>query len=193
MAVKTWTWRGVVEFYVLFFIHVQTRRVIVTGITEHANAKWMAQQAHNLAIVWGDEAVKPRFLIDDHDSKYTAQFKALLAADDVECVRTSIRRPNQNCSAERWVQTLRTECLDHFLSCGERHLRYLVSRFVKLYNTLRPHQGRDNRMLPEVIEADHETSDDEPVILKFPPAERERRKMAQISRWLAQPHKRVAV
>ena len=151
------------------------RRVMVTGITEHPNDAWMAQQARNLAIEWGDEPVKPQFLIHDRDTKFTAHFKALLAADDVECVRTSIRSPNQNAYAERWVQSLRTECLDHFIICGERHLRYLVARIVKFYNTLRPHQGRENLTLPEAIEADHE-ADDEPVILKFPTAERERPK-----------------
>ena len=85
-----------------------------------------------------------RFLICDNDTKFTAQFVALLKSSDMTVVRTAIRSPNQNAFVERVIQTLRRECLNHFVIVGRRHANRLVRKFVGWYHTSRPHQGLGN-------------------------------------------------
>jgi len=93
----------------------------------------------------------------DHDTKYAKEFDSIFTADDVEIVRVGPRAPNLNAYSERFPQTLRTECLDHFVVVGEKHLRHIVSEFLTHYNSERPHQRVGNIPLS-----------DEPRILKFP-------------------------
>ncbi len=109
----------------------------------------------------------PRFLLLDHDTKFAKGFDAVFEADDTEVKRVGPVAPSLNAYAERWVQSLRRECLDHFLILGERHLEYLVREFVEHYNTERPHQARNNLPLPEAAAGDA----GEPRILKFPSGE----------------------
>jgi transposase InsO family protein len=82
-------------------------------------------------------------------AKFTARFRATLESDDLEVVRVGPKKPNLNAFAERFVQTIRRECLDHFVCFGVDYLRHIVKRFESFYNLHRPHQGRDNRTLPE--------------------------------------------
>lgn len=103
-------------------------------------------------------------LIIDHDSKLTDSFDAVFKAEGAEIHRVGPLAPNMNAYAERFVQTLRKECLDHFVVCGEKHLRYLVKEFVAHYHLERPHQGRGNVPLP-VADAG------EPQVLTFPKGE----------------------
>ena len=141
---KVWTKAGLIDFFVLFFIHVDTRKVYIAGITANPDVPWMAQQARNLCMVSDDWADKPEYIVCDKDTKFTAQFEELLKHDGIKLKRTAIRAPNQNAYAERFVQTLKQECLDHFVVLGEEHLRYLVAQFVQHYNEERPHQNKGN-------------------------------------------------
>ena len=161
VSVRTLTASGVVDLYLLFFIHVKSRKVTVSAPTVNPDAAWAAQQARNASMQIQDWNLTATHLLIDHDTKYAASFDAVFEAQDVEVKRVGPRAPNMNAYAERWVQTLRTECLDHFLILGEGHLRHLVTEFVAHYNEERPHQARGNVPLSDADQ-------DEPVILKFP-------------------------
>lgn len=119
LAVKTWTTRGIVDVYVLFFLHLSTRRLFVSGISSNPDAALMRQQARNATMTMDEMGLPPSHLVIDHDTKYTKKFDVILAADDVEIIRVGPRAPNLNAYSERFAQTLRTECLDHFVACGE--------------------------------------------------------------------------
>src|SRR5207248_6403118 len=109
-------------------------------------------------------ALSARFLLLDHDSKFTAGFDAVFEAEGTEVKRVGPVAPNLNGYAERWVQSLRQECLDHFLICGEGHLRHVLTEYVEHYNSERPHQSRGNVPLP-TAEADDAGG---PRVLPFP-------------------------
>ncbi len=106
-------------------------------------------------------------LILDHDAKFVVGFDAVFGADGTEVKRVGPLAPNRNAFAERWVQTVRTECLDHFLVLDESHLRQILKEFVEHYNLERPHQSRGNVPLPDAAADDA----NEPRILPFPAGE----------------------
>jgi putative transposase len=146
---KVWTLGGLVDVFVLFFIHVQTRRVHIVGMTSNPDNEWMMQQARNISMLWADEPTSPEYLIMDMDTKFTHEFRERLEADDLQVMRVGPRQPNMNAYAERFVQTIRPECLDHFICFGVEHLRHIVHEFDIFYNRERPHQGVGNRRLPD--------------------------------------------
>jgi putative transposase len=148
---KVWTRSGLVEFFVLFFIHIGSRRVHIAGMTAHPDSAWMTQQAANVAMFFAEQEVKPQFLLRDFDSKYTPAFDALLEADGMEIVPVGPRAPNLNAHAERWVLSVKSECLDHFIVFGETHLHYLIDEYVDYYNECRPHQGIGNELLTGIL------------------------------------------
>jgi putative transposase len=147
ISVRTWTLRGVVEIYALFFIHVGSRRVYLAGMSANPDAAWMKQQARNVAMHFAEQPAKPRFLLRDYDGKFTREFDALLQSEGVEVKKVGPRAPNLSAHAERWVQSARVECLDHFVILGEAHLRHLLTTYVGWYNTCRPHQSKNNEPL----------------------------------------------
>jgi putative transposase len=144
LSKKVWTLGGLVEYFVLFFIQPGTRQVHIAGITANPDGVWMAQQARNLCMFFDDLPDRPKYVVSDRDTKFTAQFRAILESDGVEVVQTAVRAPNQNAYAERWAQSLRQECLDNFIILGEKHLRYLVQEYVRYYHSARPHQSLGN-------------------------------------------------
>lgn len=150
LSVRTLTATGVVELYILFYIHVGSRRVIASAPTANPDSAWVAQQARNASMQMQDWNVGATHLIIDRDSKFTDSLDAVLEAEGAEVIRVGPAAPNLSPFAERWVRTLRQECLDQFLICGEAHLRHLVGEFVEHYNLERPHQGVGNVPLPEV-------------------------------------------
>ena len=119
------------------------RRVHIAGITAHPTGAWVAQRARNLLMDLGDHVDQFRFLIRDRDSKFTTAFDAVFAGADIRIIRTPVQAPRANAIAERFIGTLRRECLDHLLITGPRHLAVVVHEFVEHYNTHRPHRSLD--------------------------------------------------
>ena len=133
------------RLYILVVIEHGRRRVRVAGITAHPTGAWVTQQARNLLMDLGDRVTEFRFLIRDRDSKFTAAFDAVFTGTDIRIIRTPVQAPRANAIAERWIGTLRRECLDHLLIIGGRHLAAVLQEFVEHYNTHRPHRSLDQR------------------------------------------------
>jgi putative transposase len=129
------------SFYVLFFIELSSRRVHVTTATRHPDSPWVTQQARNLAMGFHDAGIQMRFLIRDRDCKFSASFDEVFETEGIRIIRTPIRAPNANAHAERWVQTLRAECLDFSLIVSEAHLDRVLRTYVHHYNRARPHRA----------------------------------------------------
>ncbi|WP_207799391.1 integrase core domain-containing protein [Candidatus Cryosericum septentrionale] len=127
--------------YVGFFIEIGTRRVHVTAATSNPDSVFVAQQARNLAMSLSDEGARIKFLIRDRDAKFSRSFDDVFATEGTRVVCTPIRAPNANAFAERWVATLRTDCLDWLLVLGPRHLDRVLRIYVEHYNQKRPHRG----------------------------------------------------
>jgi putative transposase len=147
---KVWTLGGLVEYFVLFFIQPGTRKVHIAGITANPDGVWMAQQARNMCMFFDELPDRPKYIVCDQDTKFTAQFQEILKIDDIELKRTAVRAPNQNAYAERWVQSIKQECLDLFVVFGEKHFRHIIQEYVRYYHDHRPHQALGN--LPPMME-----------------------------------------
>jgi putative transposase len=113
--------------YVLFFLELASRRILFTACSEHPGGAWAAQQARNLAWQLQEAEVRPRFLIHDRDSNFPAAFDAVFRAEGLEIIRTPVRAPNANSRCERWVSSVRRECLDWLLILGRRHLEAVLA------------------------------------------------------------------
>ncbi len=121
-TVEVWTPRGLVTYYVLFVIEVATRRVQIARTTRHPNAAFMAQVARELTGFDGFLEGK-RILLLDRDTKFTAEFVQILEDSGVRCLKLPHRSPNLNAYAERFVLSIKSECLDRMIFFGERSLR----------------------------------------------------------------------
>jgi len=152
LSKKVWTKWGLAEFYILFFVHVGSRRVYVSGMTTHPDTAWVAQQAKNFGIHLAEQGQEATHLIHDRDKKFTAQFDAMLEAAGTEIRKPNPKSPNLNAFAERWAQSVQVECLDHFVVLGEDHLRHIVGEYVAYFNAERPHQAMDNYTLTRSAE-----------------------------------------
>ncbi len=131
--------------HVLFFLEVGTRRVHLAGCTAHPTAAWVTQQARQLAWTLQEGGQPVRYLIHDRDAKFPPTFDTVFAAEGVAVVRTPYRSPTANAYAERWVRSVRGECLDHLLIVNEAHLRHVLASYVAHYNQARPHQGLEQQ------------------------------------------------
>jgi putative transposase len=129
------------RLYVLFFIELGRRRVWITGVTNHPNGPWVTQQARNVTMDLSDDGVVTRFLIRDRDTKFVAGFDEVFRSEAAQILQTPFRAPNANAVAERFVRTVRSECLDHILVLNARHLERLLRQYAEQYNHHRPHQG----------------------------------------------------
>jgi hypothetical protein len=127
--------------YVLFFIQLSTRRVVAAGVTANPDSAWVTQQARNATMELNDRQLSIRFLLRDHDAKFTRSFDEVFGGEGRQVLRTPIRAPKANAYAERWVQTVQVECLDWTLVLGQRHLRRLLCGYVRHDNQQRPHRG----------------------------------------------------
>jgi transposase InsO family protein len=129
------------RLYVLFVIELDHRRVHLAGVTAHPTGAWVAQVARNLLMDLDEPARSFRFLIRDRDSKFTAAFDTVFAAAGIEALKIPPRAPKANAYAERWVRTVRTECLDWLLIGSRHHLERVLAAYLVHYNTGRPHRG----------------------------------------------------
>jgi transposase len=138
---------GTVRYMVFFVIQLKTRAVEVAGIRVDPDGEWMKQMARNLVDPVEGFLRGATHLIHDRDPLFTEGFAAILPAGGVECVKIPAQSPNCNPHAERFVKTIRCECLNHFIIFGERHLRYLIKEFVEHYLTERFHQGIGGQLI----------------------------------------------
>jgi len=127
--------------YVLFFIEFASRRLHLAGATDHPTGPWVTQQARDLLASLGDQAVAWRFLIRDRDTKFTRVFDDVWRSTGAEVICTPIRAPNANAVAERWIGTVRRECLDQLLIVGRHQLVRVLRRYLEHYNQRRPHRS----------------------------------------------------
>jgi hypothetical protein len=127
------------RFYVLFFIELESRRVHLAGCTSNPTGAWVTQQARNLSFTGVFERM--RFLIHDRDTKFAASFDEIFRSEGIRIVHTPLRAPQANAYAERFVRSVRAECLDWLLILGRRHLETVLRIYTAHYNRERPHRG----------------------------------------------------
>jgi hypothetical protein len=139
--------RGLVTYYVLFFIHLESRRVDIAGMTIHPNESWMKQIARNATMDDCGALRDCRYLLHDHDTKFTQSFRAILVSGRVRPLALPARSPNLNAYAERWVRSVKEECPSKVILFGERSLRRALSHYVDHFHTERNHQGKGNVLL----------------------------------------------
>ena len=138
---------GTVRYMVFFVIEVKSRAVQIAGVRIAPDGAWMMQMARNLLDPVDGFLRNASHLIHDRDPVFTEAWTALLESGGVKCVPIPAQSPNCNPHAERFVRTVRTECLDHFVIFGERHLRHLIKQFVEHYLTERYHQGIGSQLI----------------------------------------------
>ena len=141
------TLRGLATYYVLFVIHLESRRVDIAGITIHPDELWMKQIARNVTMEGCGVLRDCCYLLHDRDTKYTQSFRAIIASGQVEPLALPAQSPNLNAHAERWVRSVKEECLSKVILLGERSLRRALNEFVEHYHAERNHQGKGNVVL----------------------------------------------
>jgi putative transposase len=132
---------GLRRMYVLFFIELSTRRVHLAGLTENPDGAWTAQQARNLVFSLPERDRPLEFLVRDNDGKFTSAFDTVFNSEGIRVIRTPVRAPKANATCERFVGTVRRECLDWILIANRRHLQHVLREFVDHYNGHRPHRA----------------------------------------------------
>jgi transposase InsO family protein len=139
--------RGLVRFYTLFVIELSTRCVYVCGSTVAPDSVWMKQMARTVTDAFDGFCLGKTHLIIDRDTKYTESFKQMLKSFGVESVLSPVRAPKCNAFAERFVRSIKHECLNRMIPLGERHLKLAIREYLEHYNTERNHQGIGNRLI----------------------------------------------
>jgi putative transposase len=130
------------RLYVLCFIEHQTRRVHMAGVTAaNPDGRWVTQQARNLLLVFGEQGRRVRFLLRDRDAKFSRSFDVVFRSEGGEVPMTLVRAPKANAYAERWVRTVRAECLDWLLVLGRVHLEQVLRVHAEHDNADRPHRA----------------------------------------------------
>jgi transposase InsO family protein len=129
------------RLYVLFVIELGSRKVHLLGVTAHPTGAWVTQVARNLSGDFIEQNRQFEFLIRDRDTKFTASFDEVFGSEGVRIIQTPVRAPRANAYAERWVRTVRSECLDRLLLVSRAHTERVLREYVSHYNQQRPHRG----------------------------------------------------
>ena len=143
---EVWTRFGLITYYVLFFIHIGTRRIVLGGISAHPNGEWMAQVARNITGFDG-ELIDAKYLIHDRDEKYTLRFDNMLKSAGVKPIRLPPQSPNLNAFCERVILSAQVECTNKMIFFGEKSLRYALKNWLAYYHCERNRQSLDNKIL----------------------------------------------
>jgi transposase InsO family protein len=146
---EVWTWRGLVTYYTVFVIDLASRRVQIVGSTPHPHEVFMQQVARTLTAADDGLLVQHRVLICDRDTKWSAPVRARLRDAGIRVVLTPYQAPNANAYAERFVRSIKEECLDRMIPLGPRHLRRSIAAYVEHYHRERNHQGLDNALIDD--------------------------------------------
>jgi putative transposase len=133
------------RLYVLFFIEIDTRRIYLSGVTANPVGEWVTQQARNLCFLLAEGTRPAKFLIRDRDTKFTASFDEVFRSEGIRIIETPVRAPRANAFAERFVGTVRRECLDRILILGRCHLEQVLAEYIAHYNQHRPHRALDQQ------------------------------------------------
>lgn len=149
-----WTMKGLVDLYFIVFLHLGTRRCWILPCTAHPDSAWVSQQAKNFLMAAEDLDLAPTYVMRDNDTKFTAQFDAVIESSSATIKRTVPLSPNLRAHVERFIQSLKFECLDRFVIVGERHLNYICREWQRHFNGERPHSARGH--LPPVWKATSE-------------------------------------
>jgi len=147
LSVEVHTIKGLVTYYILFFIDIASRSVHVAGVTPHPDNRWMTQIARNVTDTADGFLRGTRYLILDRDTKYSDDFRNALIREGVHLVRLPPRSPNLNAFAERFVRSIRSECLSRMIFFGQHSLQHAISQFMAHYHAERNHQGLENQLL----------------------------------------------
>jgi transposase InsO family protein len=151
---EAWTCRGLVTYYTVFVIDLASRRVQVLGSTRYPDALFMQQVIRTLTLADAGVVGAPRMLICDRDRKWNRDVRRLFEEAGIRVVLTPERAPNANAYAERFVRSIKNECLDRIIPIGERHFRRAIAEFVEHYHRERNHQGLGNRLIAALPETD---------------------------------------
>jgi len=146
-TVELWKWGGLVRYHVLFVIRLSSHTVHIAGIVPEPNGEWMKQVGRNLSDCLDGFLRECRYLIHDRSSLFTKEFRSILESGGVKSVRLPARSPNLNAFAERFVRSIKSECLDRVILIGEPSLRRAVEQFCKHYHRERNHQGLENKII----------------------------------------------
>ncbi len=151
---EVWTVRGLVTYYTVFVIELQSRRVRVVASTRHPDEMFVVQAMRHLTDGTDGILKRGRVFICDRDPKWSRAVLAFLEREGVRIIRTPIRAPNCNAYAERFVRSIKEECLNRAILLGERHLRRTMAEFVSHYHAERNHQGIGNQLIQPPRQAD---------------------------------------
>ncbi|QDT55914.1 Integrase core domain protein [Caulifigura coniformis] len=139
-----WTPKGLVDLYFMVFLHLGTRRCWISQCTDEPTAVWVEQQGRNFLMHAEDIDLKPQMVMRDNDAKFKCDFDHVIESSGAKIKRNTYRSPNLRAHVERFIQTLKHECLDKFVIVARRHLNYINSEFQVHYNRERPHEARGN-------------------------------------------------
>jgi putative transposase len=151
---EVWTLGGLVTYYVLFFIHLGSRKVHIAGVTPHPHEAWMVQVARNVTMEEWGFLFPGQYLIHDRDSKFCSAFQQMIDDAGVKRVPLPPRSPYLNAFAERFVRSVKEEALSRLILFGERSLRHVLTEYLTHYHEERPHQGKGNVILFPSAHAD---------------------------------------
>ena len=146
-TVGVWTRKGLVTYYLLFFMEIATRQVYFAGLTTSPDEAWLLQVARNVTDAEGGFLRGKRYILMDRDSKFSEAFRIALKEGGVEPVRLPPRSPNLSAHLERYMRSLKEECLERMIFLGEKSHQTATVSYVDHFLRERNHQGMDNQLL----------------------------------------------